>query len=270
MKDAPELESTGNSTFSEKYANVLWYVALALTAILYVAATVVVVRCYIPYAFLGFVAPSSRLYAFGFVGVCAALVTFIFWLSNVLVKRVRPHAVIGVFALCCVLVAAPFLLKHYDERTVSYAVSAYFFFAAPVSISFFAGSLLGRREVRAAGTVLFAVGFIATSVFAGVLIYYSLNFSVLSPAAPSLLLPAVSLCALIVSFARLFGAVRTFAVIRQYVLLGAFAVISGFRIAGQPANVILAILTLICTLALAYDYVAYTFLKKYDSEDMKK
>ena len=261
--NTPNLETAGKLPFAEKYRRALWYISFALVVLLYVATIAILIRFYIPYSFFGYVTSGVRTTVHMILGIFAAVIPFASWLSNVLVKKVNYASIISLFAVCAVLVAAPFLLRNYDYRAVSYAISAYLFFAMPVSIALFADSLFGYSYKRVYGTVIAAIGFVATAASAALFLRFALRLTILSAITPAVLLPLISLSALLVSLGRMFGVLRTLAVVRQYVLLGICAVATGFRITGQPINIILASVAFICALFLVYDYIANSFLRKY-------
>ena len=250
-------KETGNpQSASEKYISFLWWSSFVLTVGLYLASFVATVICYIPYSFDGAVSYESRILIFTLISACAVLIVFSMLLSHILKKKLSDIAMIGIFAVGCILVAAPCIYKMMEWREASYAISGYLFFMIPLSLFFIFSSFAKERKSPILGYFTTVLSALITVLMSTATILVTVKEPVFDFLCSVMLLPIISSVTVILSFGYVFGGVaNVFTVIRQFVLLALTSIVSFFGSVGIAHTAFTVILTL-NSVMLVYDVVS--------------
>ena len=229
MSDIPENKMPDTEQANEKYISALWWISFVLTMILYTAAFIITVRCYIPYSFDGQLTSDMRIFLYTLLSACAVLIVFSMLLSHLLKKKLSDIAMIGIFALGCALVAAPTIFKLVSWRETMYALSAYIFFMLPLSLLFVFYSLAGEKKSRALGYFTSVLSAVIMLIALAATVYVTVAEPVFDFLCAVMLLPIISSVSIILGFGAAFGGIiRSMTLMRQFILLGLTAVISNF------------------------------------------
>lgn len=240
---------------NERYISVLWWISFILTMILYTAAFIITVRCYIPYSFDGQLTSQIRTLLYTLLSACAVLIIFSMLLSHLLKRKLTDIAIIGIIALGCVLVAAPMIFKLVAWREAMYAISSYIFFMLPLSLLFIFASLAGQKKSSPLGYFTSVLSAIIMLIALAATVYITFAEPVFDFLCAVMLLPVISSVSIALSFGAAFGGiVRVSTLMRQFVLLGLTAIISNFGVGGWAHVAFLAVLT-ITSLMLVYDII---------------
>lgn len=262
MKDAAKLNEQTIEQPNEKYISVLWWISFVLTMILYTAAFVITVRCYIPYSFDGQLDSGLRIVIYTMLSACSVLIVFSMLLSHLLKRKLSDIAMLGIFALGCLLVAAPMILKLMPWREAMYAISAYIFFMLPLSLLFIFISVAGEKRSPLLGYTGSVISCIILLACLFGTAYVTIAFPVFDFLCAVMLLPIISSATLVLCFAFSFGGVvRPLTLIRQFVLLAFTAIISNFGIGGLAHVAFICILA-ITAVMLVYDIVYSLIINK--------
>lgn len=249
-------ENNSLQASSEKYVSFLWWTSFILTVILYIAAFVATVACYIPYSFDGAVSYDLRLVVYQLISACSVLVIFSMFLSHILKKKLSGIAMIGIFAVGCILVAAPRIYKMMEWREASYAISGYLFFMIPLSLLFIFASFAKEKKPTSLGYFTMVLSALISLLMSAATILVTVKEPVFDFLCSVMLLPIISSVTVILSFGYVFGGVANrFCVIRQFVLLALTSVISYFGSAGIAHIAFTCVLTL-NAIMLIYDVVS--------------
>lgn len=241
---------------SEKYASFLWWASFVLTLILYLSSFIATVVCYIPYSFDGAVAYDVRIAIFTLIAACSVLIVFSMLLSHILKKKLSDIAMIGIFAVGCILVAAPRIYKMMEWREASYAISGYLFFMIPLSLLFIFSSFTKEKRSAILGYFTVIISALVMTLMAAATILVTVKEPVFDFLCSVMLLPIISSVTVILSFGYVFGGiVNTFSIVRQFVLLALTSVISFFGSVGFAHTAFTAVLTL-NSFMLIYDTVS--------------
>ena len=241
---------------SEKYASFLWWSSFILTVALYISSFVATVVCYIPYSFDGAVSYESRIWIFTLISACAVLIVFSMLLSHILKKKLSDIAMIGIFAVGCILVAAPRIYKTMEWREASYVISGYLLFMIPLSLLFIFSSFAKENKSPLLGYFTTVLSALIMILMSAATVLVTLKEPVFDFLCSVMLLPIISSVTIILSFGYVFGGVANrFSLIRQFVLLALTSIISYFGRTGIAHVAFTAVLTLNAVM-LVYDPIA--------------
>ncbi len=243
------------SSATEKYISALWWISFILTLLLYAAVFIATVRCYIPYSFDGAVSYEIRALIYTLISACSVLIVFSMLLSHILKKKLSDIAMIGIFALGVILVAAPRMLTLMEWRQASYIISAYIFFMLPLSLLFIFSSFTPDKKNRLIGIFTSVLSSAMMLLMLTVTLYVTVKEPVFDFLCSIMLLPVISAVTVFMSFGVVFGGcLNGFSLIRQFVLLALTSIISCFSTAGL-AHIAFTTVLGICAVMLCFDIV---------------